>query len=488
MAIRSFLLIVSIFGSIQLSAAEQSIADKQNLLQTWPQRMNQDLILYFEQKPLNEQSFPRVLNRSGKIELLRQQLINESSSTQARVLALLKKFGIHFQSLYINNSVVIYDVNYELAEELAALSEIVKIRKDVRVPLSEAPVYELRPQDVANFASHLSTIKVDKVSNELGILGKNIVIGGQDTGYFVEHNALKNSYRGQTANGFDHNYNWHDGIRETRSQTPIDDHGHGTHTMGTIVGFDGGKNRIGVAPEAKWIGCRNMHKGFGSISSYLECLQFFLAPYPFGADPRTSGDASKAPHIVNNSWACSKKEGCVGDELIGAVEALRLAGIFSATAAGNEGPNCNTVAEPPAHYSNFNFTVGAYNRYMKDIAFFSSRGPSAFDGGLAPQIVAPGEIIRSSVNGGVNKYDDKGGTSMASPQVAGVVALMWSANPSLIGDIAKTEEILRSTAQPLTSTQNCGGFSGTNIPNAVFGYGMLDAFAAVKKAQALPAN
>ncbi len=69
---------------------------------------------------------------------------------------------------------------------------------------------------------------------------------------------------------------------------------------------------------------------------------------------------------------------------------------------------------------------------------------------------------------------------MAGPHLVGVVALMWSANPALIGDVARTEQILTKTAQPLTETDTCS--NGKSLPNNTFGYGLVDAYAAVKMA------
>src|SRR4029077_4971644 len=117
-----------------------------------------------------------------------------------------------------------------------------------------------------------------------GFTGQGVVVGGNDTGYRWTHLALKNQYRGWDGSAADHNFNWHDSIHSgggtcgADSQVPCDDDGHGTHTMGTMVGFDGGSNQIGVAPGAKWIGWRNMDQGNGMPSTYSECFQFFIAP------------------------------------------------------------------------------------------------------------------------------------------------------------------------------------------------------------------
>ncbi len=149
-----------------------------------------------------------------------------------------------------------------------------------------------------------------------GYTGQGAVIGGQDTGYDWDHPALKNQYRGWNGASADHDYNWHDAIHVTgsicgaNSPEPCDDDDHGTHTMGTMVGDDGLGNQIGMAPGARWIGCRNMNDGVGTPATYTECYEWFIAPYPVGGTP-DQGDPSKAPDVINNSWGCPPSEGCL---------------------------------------------------------------------------------------------------------------------------------------------------------------------------------
>ncbi len=168
---------------------------------------------------------------------------------------------------------------------------------------------------------------------------------GQDTGYQWDHPALRQQYRGWDGSTANHDYHWHDAIHTTGSnclpdsKEPCDDDGHGTHTMGTIVGDDGGVNQIGVAPGARWIGCRNMNKGVGTPATYIECFEFFLAPYPVGGNA-SQGQPSMAPHIINNSWSCPLDEGCdethiaLLEQTVGSREA---AGIMVVASAGNGG-------------------------------------------------------------------------------------------------------------------------------------------------------
>ena len=133
------------------------------------------------------------------------------------------------------------------------------------------------------------------------------------------------------------------------SVAPCDDAGHGTHTMGSGIGDDGTGNQIGVAPGAKWIACRNMDEGVGRPSTYIECLQFFLAPTDLdGNNP----NPYLMPDAVGNSYTCPigpppGGETCVTDSLKVAVDNIRAAGVFMALSAGNSGPSCSSIDEPP---------------------------------------------------------------------------------------------------------------------------------------------
>ncbi|MGH2524369.1 MAG: S8 family serine peptidase, partial [Anaerolineales bacterium] len=257
--------------------------------------------------------------------------------------------------------------------------------------------------------------------------------------------------------------------------------GHGTHTLGSVLGRGVGAGApIGVAPGAEWFGCTNLARNLGNPAWYLDCMQFMLAPHPQEGDPLHDGDPARAAHVLNNSWGCPPWEGCDASALGPAVHALRAAGIFVSAATGNEGPLCSTVSDPIAIYDEV-FSVGAVDEFG-NLAFFSSRGPVTVDGSnrIKPDIVAPGMGVLSSLPG--STYGTNSGSSMAGPHVAGVVALMWSANPELIGDIDRTEQILVETARAYTGPlDEC---AGSEIPNNDVGYGLLDAYAAVQAAQA----
>ena len=194
---------------------------------------------------------------------------------------------------------------------------------------------------IAAIESGVTAIRAPEVW-ALGYRGEGITIGSADTGVQWDHPALKNKYRGWDGATANHNYNWHDsthaggGACGPNSPVPCDDNSHGTHTTGTAVGDDGAGNQIGVAPGAKFIACRNMNQNVGTPASYIECMEFFLAPYPVGGTP-AQGDPSKAPDITINSWGCPPSEGCSQATLKAAVEAQRAAGIMMVVAAGNDG-------------------------------------------------------------------------------------------------------------------------------------------------------
>jgi serine protease AprX len=306
------------------------------------------------------------------------------------------------------------------------------------------------------------------------------VVGSADTGQRWTHNALKPHYRGWNGTVADHNYNWHDSIHDSvgnpcgnDSLFPCDDYFHGSHTTGTAIGDDGAGNQIGMAPGAKWIGCRNMDEGVGTPARYIECMEWFLAPYPIGGG---QGDPTKAPDITINSWGCPTSEGCSVDTLQAAVEAQAAAGIMMVVAAGNAGSSCSTLFDPPSFYE-ASYSVGALNTGTDTIAFFSSRGPVTADGSnrIKPDITAPGTSTRSASNTSDNAYVFADGTSMATPHIAGAMALLWSAHPELQNQIDASRTALDNAAQFISSTQ-CGA---AGPPNNVFGWGRVDILAAV---------
>ena len=418
------------------------------------------------------------------------QLTQTAARSQGAMLEMLDSQDIPYRPFWIANMVWV-EADLDIVQTLAQRQDVARIYANPEVEL-DLPPQEPIPRSSESSDSGLSVEwNIDRVGApevwQDGFTGQGVVIGGQDTGYAWDHPALVVQYRGWDGNTADHNYNWHDAIHEAGSSDcgadavePCDDYGHGTHTMGTMVGDDGGENQIGMAPGARWIGCRNMNRGVGSPATYSECYQWFIAPTDLNNEnPRPD----LAPDVINNSWSCPPGEGCEDPLiLLTVVENLRAAGIVTVHSAGNSGYTCSTVDTPAAIYD-ASFTVGATDG-QDNIASFSSRGPVNVDGSgrLKPDISAPGIGIRSSTRDA--DYGGSSGTSMAGPHVAGLVALLISANPSLRGQVEEIEQIVRRTALPRTTGQNCGDIPGDTVPNHTYGWGRIDAERAYRFATA----
>ena len=396
-------------------------------------------------------------------------LTEHSLKSQSDLAQIFSRFGIEFQSYYLVNGL---EVNGGplLRIWLNTRPEVDRVLDSPRLrPLNRTPLPVKGSQNQPDGTIwNLSLIRADQVWEELGIRGAGVVIGQSDSGVDGNHPELSSSYRGKNGR---HNYHWFDPWNG--SLAPTDIGGHGTHTLGSIVG-----DRVGVAPDAEWIGCVNLARNLANPALYLDCMQFMLAPFPFGGNPAQDGVPSRGAHILNNSWGCPEVEGCDATVLLPAVTALRIAGVFVVVSAGNSGlGGCETVNSPLAIYGEV-MTVGAVNQ-SANLAGFSSVGPVVVDESnrIKPELLAPGDLVVSSYPGGT--YESASGTSMAGPHVAGVVALMWSANPNLIGDVETTTRILTDTAQPYLGVLPECVLPGPPPKNGV-GYGIVDAYEAVK--------
>lgn len=436
------------------------------------------LVFLREQASLREASL--LESKEEKGEFVSRTLRETAARTQAPVLSELKGLGVEFRPYWIANMVWVRG-DLEVVRLMAERDDVLRVSANPSVPLQRLPPEPPREPEAPDAIEWGITKTGAPSAWALGIKGLGVVVGGQDTGYDWDHPALKARYRGWNGSVASHDYNWHDAIHSgggacgANSPVPCDDDEHGTHTMGTMVGDDGGANQIGMAPQAKWIGCRNMNQGNGTPATYAECFQWFVAPTNLaGLDP----DPTKAPHVINNSWGCPPSEGCT-DPLVlkTVVENTRAAGIVVVVSAGNSGSSCGSVSDPPAIYE-ASFAVGATDS-SDGIASFSSRGSVTIDGSgrLKPDVSAPGVGIRSSVPGG--GYASFSGTSMAGPHVAGHVALLLSARPQWKGQVDLVEDRIARSAVPRTSAQTCGGVPGSEIPNNTFGWGRIDVLASV---------
>src|SRR5438128_154735 len=379
-------------------------------------------IVLADQADLSGAAAVRTKNEKGRF--VHDALWNKSQTTQRAILRWLREHGVEHRSFYIVNAILVKGTR-EIAEALARRPDVARIEGNPQIqnelpePASAVET-STKPKTPATIEPGIAYTHAPDVW-ALGFRGQGITVAGADTGERWTHNALKPHYRGWDGQNADHDYNWHDSIHDgvgnpcgNDSPEPCDDQVHGTHTIGTVVGDDGAGNQIGMAPGAKWIGCRNMDQGNGTPARYIECMEFFLAPYPVNGNPN-QGDPLKAPDITTNSWVCPPSEGCSVNTLQAAVEAQAAAGIMMVVAAGNAGSNCSTVQDPPSFYE-ASYTVGALTTGTDTIASFSSRGPVTIDGSnrIKPDITAPGTNTRSSYNTYDNAYASLSGTSMVT--------------------------------------------------------------------------
>ena len=414
-------------------------------------------------------------NRTEKLKFVIAQLKSNAKLSQSQFEDELKGYADDYKFYWVNNSVWV-KASSQNAQKILLNNQVYKAFANTPQKLAIVEDDSPAQKSVSSVGWGSTMINAPAVW-ALGFRGQNVIIAGQDTGYKWDHIALKEKYAGWDGATVEHNYRWHDAIHVYNA--PFDDHGHGTHTMGTMVGDDGVGNQVGIAPDARWIGCRNMDQGDGTPQTYTECFQFFLEPTDLnGLNP----DVTKAPHIINNSWGCTFGEGCTQpNALESVVNNVVDAGILVVAAAGNSGSGCGTVRDPIAIYDK-TFTIGSTTS-SDTISSFSSRGAVTIDGSnrIKPDVSAPGSSIRSSLRSG--GYGNMSGTSMASPHVAGVAALLISADPSLAGQPAMIKQIIMNSSVAKTSAQDCNGTSGSQIPNNTFGWGRLDALAAVNQAR-----
>jgi subtilisin family serine protease len=336
----------------------------------------------------------------------------------------------------------------EFVQGLASRPEVQSVSPDETIT-APPPVAAASPAE-----SNVSLVNAPAVW-DLGDRGQGTVVANMDTGVDVGHPDLASRWRGGTNSWYDPN--------GQHPATPTDVSGHGTATMGVMVGGDAGGTSIGIAPDARWIAVKifNDH-GSATTTRIHQGFQWLL-------DPDHNPSTADAPNVVDNSWTLSNP-GC-SLEFQQDLRSLRAAGIVPVFAAGNYGPSGSTSASPSNNPEAF--AVGATDN--SDLIYAgSSRGPAACGETqtVFPELVAPGVGIRSSdLYGG---YATSTGTSLSAPQAAGVLALLLSAFPQASAD------------QQASALEGGAVDLGAPGPDDTYGYGRLDALAAFNWLQSHP--
>ena len=503
MTTRSLLLLVAFLTKSLLLWAQNHDKLGFTLMEEMEKNTHHQVMIWLQEKA----SFPEYnpdWPKDKKAYYIFNRLSETANRSQLRLRNQLDEWRVDYRSYYIVNMISTRLSNQHILE-LAARNDVKKILSPSAMTVSNVTTESqvLSRRDPQALTWGLDLLGVDRVWAK-GYQGSGIVIGGQDTGYDWGTPSIKRQYRGFDGNQVDHNYHWYDAVhaidtingRDTvihptnnpcglNSAVPCDDHGHGTLTMGTILG-QVPDEEFGVAPESQWIGCRCMERGWGIPQTYIECFQFFLAPTDVqGNNPKPE----LAPHVINNSWGCPPREGCNPSNyeiMEEAVNVLRMSGVVVVVSAGNDGDRCSSLANPAAIFTS-SFSVGAISP-NDSIARLSSRGPVLVDssGRIKPDITAPGIAVKTMTRD--TTFTFASGTSLAGPHVAGVVALMIEAKPELAGKVDVIEELIRRSAVKKYADNLCGDDTPDAVPNNTYGYGRIDALAAVELAEKYVVN
>lgn len=384
----------------------------------------------------------RITDRNRRIRI--EEVINAlqimADATQNRIQALLQARASEgkvsgFESFWVFNGLSV-TATPDVIAELAALPEVDSITPNGTI---QEPIFSTTggPPE-----PNLSVVNAPALW-DLGFQGQGIVVANMDTGVDLNHPDLIAQWRGGTNSWFDPNGEY--------PTTPTDVNGHGTWTMGAMVGRDAGGTAIGVAPQAQWIAVKIFNnQGSATMAGIHAGFQWLL-------DPDGNPGTDDTPHVVNNSWTFADP-GCNLEFQLDLI-ALRAAGILPVFAAGNAGPGGGTSVSPSNNPEAF--AVGATDN--NDLIYVgSSRGPSACSETqtIFPEMVAPGVSIHTSDLFGL--YTDVTGTSLAAPHVAGGLALLLDAYPNLI------------TAEQEAALLNGGVDLGPAGPDNDFGHGRLD--------------
>ncbi len=447
-------------------------------------------LIYFRDRP--DLAAAADMNWRERGRFVYKALQDAADRSQGRVRAYLEKQGVKYRAFWIDNVIAVERSDRAVLNGLLNFPEIAALRAARTLKLIEPIKAKVAPTGVQAIEPNIAHVGAPAAWAQ-GITGQGVVVASIDTGVRYSHQALVSHYRGTLGTGvFDHNYNWWDPYRD-HQYAPTDDNGHGTHTMGTMVGSDGGANQIGMAPGAQWIACRGCSTDDCADTALLECAQFVAAPWDLhGNNP----DPDRRPHVVNNSWGdCATS---YDDWFQGVVDAWHAAGIYPVFSNGNNSncgysapPPCGTVGNP-ARYGNVT-GVGSTGREDGQYAQHSNRGPTdrpdtvnprGFPT-IKPQVAAPGVNIRSSIPDSDTAYQGGwSGTSMSAPHVSGLVALIWQAAPCLRGNYAATETLIERSATPITTglPGACSGEGPERLPNQSTGWGEINAAAAVQAA------
>jgi bacillopeptidase F len=424
---------------------------------------------------INDQMDRQRASLKDRHEKVVKSLQTTASESQPKLIEYLtelqnQELVIEFECFWVGN-IIRVETYQNVADQIAKRDDVYNVYPNYEIELI-APVeerIESEPSFRTEIEPGIEAIRADEVW-DMGITGDGVLVATLDTGVDGDHPALASRWAGVADPRYEGHpeWAWFDPYAG-QNDFPYDSGSHGTHTMGTVCGGSPG-DQIGVAPGALWISAAPIDRGGGisrTISDAIKSFEWLIDP---DGNPETNWDV---PAVCSNSWRITTWHGyppC--DDLFWSyLDACEAAGTVIIFSAGNEG--YYGLGRPPDRatddYRCFAVAAVDANEPEWPIADWSSRGPTYCtpngDEAIKPDISAPGVYVRSALPGG--GYGEKSGTSMASPHVNGVVALMREANPNL--GVEEIKEIIFQTAYDL----------GDPGEDNDYGWGMIDAYEAV---------
>ena len=401
-------------------------------------------------------------NKKARRRKILKALRKHAKKSQKRIKQLLREYGLRqkvrkSESFWVLNGLSVTATG-DVVTALASLPEVRIILPNSEISAPPVPATGSTPE------VNISLVNAPALW-DLGYRGQGVLVASLDTGVDLNHPDLTTKWRGGTNS-------WFDPYGE--NATPVDvagnSSGHGTGTMGIIVGGDAGGTAIGVAPDAQWIAAKIFNNQGSATTAAIH------AAYQWVLDPDNDPNSDDAPDIVNNSWTF-QAPGC-DLQFQADLQALRASGILPIFSAGNAGPGVGSSVSPPNNPEAF--AVGAVDN-NDQIYNSGSRGPSSCGEpqNTFPEMVAPGVNVRSSDRFGL--YQNATGTSLAAPHAAGGLALLLSFDPALtveeqenalingaidLGPIGPDDEFGHGRLDLLASYQWLQNSSATNTPTA----------------------
>jgi len=457
-----------------------------------------DYLLYFDARPDLSPAYKMDWTERGRFVV--ESLQKTAAESQAAAIAVLEASGTQYRSFWIDNVIAVRRSNQKTLHSVMYLPGVTRIVASRELGIIESQVSRVdepqilkapMPSGDNEAEPNISHVGAPEVWSQ-GVNGTGIVVASIDTGARYTHSVLVNQYRGNNGDGtFSHEYNWYDEYNKVTE--PIDENGNGSASMGIIVGADAtGQNRIGMAPGASWITCRACGPAGCRDAALFACAQWMVAPTDLNGE---NPDPDRRPHLVNNGWGdCDRSYDPWFEAVIDSWHAAGIYPIFSVGNAGSCGysqpPGCNTIANP-GRYGNV--TAVGTTTALGEYTGFSTWGPTdnldtinaQGDPSIKPQVVAPGIDIRSSIADDDNAFGIRRGSSVSTAHVSGLIALAWQAAPCLIGDYARTENLMEQTATPIPYESTCGGEGEDNVPNHATGWGEINAVGFVHAAKAV---